>query len=161
MQIAMIAAIGRNRELGAKNTLLWHLPADFAHFKHITMGHPMIMGKNTHLSIGRVLPGRENIILAEPGYTVPGAIVVSSLPEAYAAAQKTGLEKCFVIGGASVYGQAIDGVDTLYLTHVDAVFPGADVFFPEYEDHFTKVSETEPAEDNNLTYTFATYQRTV
>ena len=121
MLISLIAAVAKNRVIGNKNKLPWYLPADFAHFKKITAGHPVIMGKNTFLSIGKPLPGRTNIILAEKGYEANGCVITHSLGDAVArAAQMPGSDEIFFIGGASVYTQALPHADRLYLTLIDA-----------------------------------------
>ena len=125
MKISMIAAIGKNRELGAGNTLLWHIPEDMSFFRTMTKGKPVIMGSKTFTSIGKPLPGRLNIVLSREDKKIEGATVVTSLHDAYEVAQKSGAEEVFNIGGASVYALGLKDVDTLYLTHVDAVFPQA------------------------------------
>lgn len=158
--VSLIAAIGRNRELGKRGAeqLLWHIPEDFAHFKTITMGKPVIMGSKTYESIGKPLPGRHNIVIAQAeAYTAPGCTVVHSIDDAVAAANKAGSNEVFFIGGGYVYAQAIAYADRLYLTLIDADFPTADLFFPPYDD-FIVVSE-EQGENEQYTYKFVTLER--
>lgn len=139
--ISIIAAIGKNREIGKKNGLLWHIPEELRHFKQITMGHPVIMGRKTYESIGRPLPGRINIVISQsitPG-VIRGVMTVKSLESAIELAKKQpGADGIFIIGGASVFEQALPLTDKLYLTMVEAEFPDADAFFPNYSD-FKKI----------------------
>ncbi|MFM2414463.1 MAG: dihydrofolate reductase, partial [Candidatus Parcubacteria bacterium] len=101
MKKSMIAAVGKNRELGAANQLLWNIPEDMKFFREMTKGKPVIMGSNTYKSIGRPLPGRLNIVVSRKQQTVPGVTVVSSLAEAYAVARGSGAEEVFNIGGSA------------------------------------------------------------
>lgn len=124
---SIIAAIGKNNELGANNDLLWHLPDDFAHFKRTTMDSSLIMGYKTFESMNsRPLPKRENIVLNSEPVGVSGVLTAMSIPAAYDLARYP----IFVIGGGSVYAQTIDDMDRLYITHVDAEFSNATVHFP-------------------------------
>ena len=140
--ISIIVALDENRGIGAKNRLLWHLKKDFAHFKAITMGHPIIMGRKTHESIGQALPGRTNIVITrDQNYSTPGCNVVHSLAEAISFAQTCmGADEIFIIGGDKIFKQALEQnlVDKLYVTKVKGDFK-AEIFFPSYEQTFTKV----------------------
>lgn len=161
-RVSIIAAIGRNRELGKAGSekLLWHIPEDFAHFKKITLGKPVIMGLHTYRSLGKPLPGRLNIVLSKELIAIPGVTVVASFSEAYAEAQKAGTDEIFNIGGASIYAQGLHDADRLYLTLIDADFPEADVFFPSYETLFTK-TVAPPASSGNekFCYQFVTLEK--
>lgn len=107
----------------------WHLPADLAHFKRTTLGHPVIMGRRTWESIGRALPGRRNIVVSRtPGFSAAGAETVTSLAEAWRAV--AGADEAFVIGGASLYAEALADADRIYLTDVVGDVE-ADTFFPD------------------------------
>ena len=140
--ISIIVALDDKLGIGAKNRMLWHLKKDFAHFKNITIGHPIIMGRKTQESIGRALPGRTNIVITrDQNYSVPGCQVVHSLAEAIQLAQnQPEAEEIFIIGGGEIFKQALEQnlVDKLYLTKVAGDF-NAEIFFPEYEHIFTKV----------------------
>ena len=140
MIVSLIAAMARNHVIGKDNQLPWKLPEDLKRFKAITLGHPIIMGRKTFDSLGRPLPGRENIVLSRrPGLVLPGATVFGSLAEAFERFAGTDNE-VFVIGGAEIYAQALSRADRLYLTRIDADFPG-DAFFPEVDWRaFTEVS---------------------
>lgn len=149
--ISIIAAIGKNQEIGKKNGLLWHISEELKHFKKITYGHPIIMGRKTYQSIGRPLPGRTNIVISRHSRNsrnsgMRKAIIepqdllwANSLNESIAIAKnQPGGEEVFIIGGASIFNQAISLADKLYLTVVEAEFPDADAFFPNYSD-FKKI----------------------
>ena len=160
--ISIIVATGKNREIGKKNGLLWHIPEELKHFKQLTMGHPIIMGRKTYESIGRPLPGRTNIVITrhsisgmEQSVLEPQNLLwVNSLKQALKLAKKQpGGEEIFIIGGASVFEQALPLADKLYLTLVNAEFPDADAFFPDYSK-FKKIVRQgkEKTDKYNLTY---------
>lgn len=132
MSIKIIAAIGKNNELGANNALLWNLPGDRKFFRETTRGATVIMGRLTFESIGRPLPKRRNIVITRSDdYRPEGAEVAGSLEEALEAA-KTDPE-VYIIGGASVYAQALPVCDEMILTEIDEEYPRADVFFPDFD----------------------------
>ena len=128
--VSLIAAIARNRVIGAGPDIPWRLPGDQQRFKRLTMGRPLIMGRKTHESIGRPLPGRRNIVVSRrKGYEAPGCEVATSCEQALAMA---GDGEVFVIGGADLYQAALPRADRLHLTFVDLAAVG-DVLFPEYD----------------------------
>jgi dihydrofolate reductase len=152
--ISIIAGIGKNRELGAENKLLWNIPEDMQHFREKTKGHPVIMGRKTHESIGRLLPNRPNIVITrDPSYTSPGTYIQKSLDDAIKLAKTMDDSEIFIIGGANVYAQAINIADRLYLTIVDANFK-ADTFFPDYKNRFKNVISERKSKNTTYTYTF-------
>ena len=157
--LSIIAVIGKNRELGKDNKLLWHIPGDLPRFKQLTTGHPVIMGRKTFQSIGRALPNRTNIVIStDTAYTADGVTVVSSIDEAVKQAESAvGSDEIFIIGGGSVYKQAIERADKLYLTVVDASAE-ADTYFPNYSD-FTKVIASEAKEEGAYRFTYITLSR--
>lgn len=139
--ISIICAIGKNRAIGRNNKLLWDIPEDMDHFKKTTMGHPVIMGGNTFLSIGRALPGRKNIIVTRDiDFIAPGCEISHSL-EDILKKYKNSAEEAFVIGGGQIYAQALPHADKLYLTIVEDE-PAADTYFPDYSEFGTIVSES-------------------
>jgi dihydrofolate reductase len=142
-----------NRVIGRDGDLPWHLPGDLKHFKELTSGGTVVMGRKTYESIPerfRPLPNRRNIVLTRNGFEDPGAEIENDLRAALA-------QDCFVIGGGSLYAQALPLADRLYLTEVDAEIAG-DTFFPETPGwHVTE--ESEPIEENGLRYRFRTYER--
>ncbi|MDP3995611.1 MAG: dihydrofolate reductase [Patescibacteria group bacterium] len=143
--ISAIAAVGKNRELGNKGKLPWHVPEDLKHFKETTLGHPIIMGRKTFESLGirKPLPNRTNIVVTRnPDYRAEGAIVVQSIEDAIEEAKKHETEEIFVIGGEEIFKLAWPHLDRLNLTVIDGEFE-ADAFFPEYEEFGTVVSRKE------------------
>jgi len=155
--ISIIAAIGDNRELGKENKLLWHIKEDFLHFKTLTRNHPVIMGRKTFASIGKPLPDRTNIIVtSDMNFHAEGCAIMHSLDDAITHAQKLS-DEIFIIGGASIYEQAIKKADKLYLTLVHSTFD-ADTFFPDYKNNFVETKKEEK-KDENFAYTFVELQR--
>ena len=134
MLISIIAAIGRNRAIGYKNTLPWRLPTDLQRFKQLTLGHHILMGRKTFESIGRPLPGRTSIIITrQKDFQAEGCLITHSLDTAIDLAKSRGEQEAFIIGGAEIYAQALSKADRMYLTMVEAE-PEADAFFPEYDE---------------------------
>ncbi|WP_028391468.1 dihydrofolate reductase [Bacillus cihuensis] len=128
--ISFILAMDDNRLIGKDNTLPWYLPADLQYFKKVTMGHPILMGRKTYESIGKPLPGRENIILTRnTDYQKEGVTVISNLKEAVAYAD-TSDKEVFVIGGAEIFQQLLANCKRLYITEIHHSFAG-DTYFPE------------------------------
>ena len=131
MIISIIVAMDRQGVIGMKYKLPWHLSADLQNFKKITMGKPIIMGRKTHDSIGRPLPGRENIVLsADPGYQAEGCTVMNSLEAVFAYLKDR--EEIMFMGGADIYAKILDRTDRIYLTEVHAELEG-DTYFPEFD----------------------------
>ncbi len=159
--ISAIASVGKNRELGKDGQLAWRIKDDLARVKMLTMDHPLIMGRKTHESIGRALPGRTNIVITrQRAYSAPGCITVTSLDEAFAAAATApGSKEIFVFGGAAVYAAALPFVDRLHLTIIEAEDSDADTFFPPYEAAFTKILTTQKRDQAGLAYSWVTLER--
>lgn len=160
MIVSAVVAISLNHAIGKNNELLWHLPADLKHFKQITTGHTIIMGRKTYDSIGKALPNRRNIIITrKTDLQIPGVEVTNSIEEA--------LELCaqerevFIIGGAEIYKSALARTNRIYLTTVQATYD-ADAYFPEIDRNEWEETEIElhaPDEKNKLAYTFSTLSR--
>jgi dihydrofolate reductase len=128
---SLVVAMARNRVIGRDNALPWRLPAELAHFKRVTMGNPIIMGRKTYESIGRPLPGRLNIVVSRnPDFAAPGCTVVDSLERAYEAAGDAA--EVSIIGGTSLFEAALPGADCLHLTEVEADVEG-DTWFPHFD----------------------------
>jgi len=132
--VAIIAAVATNGVIGSGNYIPWHLPSDFAHFKRMTLGKPLIMGRKTFESIGRPLPGRTNIVVSrQEGYQPNGVLVISSLEAALDHAQSIAeadrANEVMIGGGAEIYAQAMPIANRLYITHVGAE-PQGDAYFP-------------------------------
>ena len=128
---SLVVAVARNGVIGRDNQLPWRLPDDLAYFKRVTLDHPVIMGRRTYQSIGRALAGRENIVVTrDRDFHAPGCLVVASLDEAWKAARDAP-EVC-VIGGTSLFREALPIADRIHLTEVEAEVPG-DTFFPRFD----------------------------
>ncbi len=159
-KVSIIVAMARNRTIGINNTLPWRIPEDIRHFKALTMGHHMIMGRKTFESIGKPLPGRTTVVVTRnQDLKIDGCVIVHSLKDAVAAC--AGDDEIFIVGGAELYAQALLLTDTLYITEIqqdvegDAHFTGLDDAAWEEvarEQH----SQIEP---QSLEYHFVTYQR--
>lgn len=158
--ISLIVAMAENRVIGRDNHLPWRLPADLQHFKRITLGKPVVMGRKTWESIGRPLPGRDNIVVTRAqGYDAAGARVAHSLDEALAAAGDAA--EVMIIGGAGLYNQTLSLADRIYLTRVHAEVTG-DIWFPDIDPEVWRVVEHEtfPADERNqYGYSFELLER--
>lgn len=158
--IALIVAMAENRVIGKNNDLIWHLPADLKHFKNLTTGHPIIMGRKTFESIGKPLPNRTSVVVThQQDYQPEGCVVVHSLEEAIERAQELGQE-VYIIGGAQIYRQSLPLADTIFLTEVHHSFEG-DTFFPEFGAEWQEVSREvhQPDEKNKYPYSFVKLKR--
>ena len=130
MSVSMIAAVGKNLELGKNNDLIWHFKEDMKFFKDTTMGHTVVMGRKTFESLPKALPGRKNIVISyNAEYQAQGATVVTSVEEALQIADN---EEIFVIGGGKIYAEFLPYADKLYLTEIDAECADADTYFPQF-----------------------------
>ncbi len=160
MLISFIVAMDRNRLIGRDNALPWYLPADLAHFKSVTMGKPIVMGRKTYESIGRPLPGRQNIVISRNSqFSAPGCVVVTSIDAALAAAGN--VEEVAVIGGAQLYNELLPRTQRIYLTRIDAEFSG-DAWFTELDAAVWQELERSdhvPDERNAYNYSFITLER--
>lgn len=151
--ISIIAALDENRGIGMNNKLLWHIPTDMKHFRLITTGHVVIMGRKTFESIGKPLPKRTNIVITtNKNRTFEGCITCHSLEEALQEGKKYETEEIFIIGGASIYKQAIKLSAKLYLTLVKGTYE-ADTHFPSYEE-FDKILSKQEITEKSYTFTF-------
>ncbi len=163
MKVSMIAAIGKNRELGKDNKIPWHIPEDAKWFREKTSGHVVIMGRKTYESIGHPLPNRVNIIVTrDSSYAITGAIISHSMKEAvkiakenepsFAKASAGKASEIFIMGGAQIYEQGIHYADRLYITLIDHAFD-ADAFFPEYREFSKKIFE-QKGQSGEYNFTF-------
>lgn len=134
MNVSVVVAYGKNREIGVNNQLPWRLSDDLKNFKKHTMGKPIAMGRKTFESIGRPLPGRENIVLTRnENYRPEGVTVMGGLDELFKYCEKKKVEELAIIGGDKIFSQVMDKVNVMYLTEVDASFPKADAYFPSFD----------------------------
>lgn len=165
-RLSILVAMARNRVIGRNNKLPWHLPADLKHFKFLTMGQTIVMGRKTYESIGKPLPGRSNIIITrQAGYAVPGAIVVTSIDDALLLCEETSSinGENFIIGGETLYRQTLKICQRMYITEIQRDFEG-DVFFPEFDpDEWEETQRDKQISENdaNLEYHFVVLDRKV
>jgi dihydrofolate reductase len=162
-RVSIIVSIGKNMVIGRQDKLMWPISEDLKRFKHLTMGHPVIMGRKTFESIlqslGKPLPGRTNIVVTRgENYSHEGAVVAHTLEEAIEKAKELDREEVFIGGGAQIYEQALPLTDRLYLTLIDDEKPG-DAFFPPYQHLFKKVINHEHRETNGLSYMWVDLER--
>lgn len=154
-RLSLIVAMDENRLIGSNNGLPWHLPADLRFFKRTTMGKPIIMGRKTFQSIGRALPGRRNIVVSrDSGFAADGCETAASLDAALALVREQ--PEAMLIGGASLYQQAIGRADCLYLTRIHHAFSG-DTWFPEFDEAGWRIENRQDFEadrDNPWAYSF-------
>ena len=163
--LAMIAALAENHVIGLDNQMPWHLPADLKHFKAMTLGKPIVMGRKTWDSLGRPLPGRLNLVVSrQSDLQLDGAEVLPSLEAAIARAddwaREQGADEIMLIGGAQLYTQALERAQRLYLTRIEAS-PEGDAFFPQFDENLWQriESQAHPAEGEAPAYRFETWQR--
>ena len=160
MLISLIAAMAHERVIGKGNAMPWHLPADLRHFKSVTLGKPVVMGRRTFESIGRPLPGRRNLVISRnPQWQADGVEVAASLDEALSLL--SGSDEVMIIGGGQLYAEALPRADRLYLTHIELVVAG-DTYFPDYSLYnWCELEKTshQPDEKNPYGYTFVTLAR--
>lgn len=165
MKKCLIVAIADDNAIGVKGQLPWHLSEDLKYFKSVTKGYPVIMGRTTYFSLPfRPLKDRKNIVLNLGGDPIPEVSCVYSFDEAYAEATAAGKDKCFVIGGASVYKAAMPDMDLLYITHVHTTVPEADTFFPVIDPaKWRRISKSETHTDpeSGVQYEFVVYKKIV
>ncbi|MDP2607824.1 MULTISPECIES: type 3 dihydrofolate reductase [unclassified Oceanobacter] len=168
MKLSLIVALSRNHTIGLDNQLPWHLPGDLKYFRDSTMGKPVVMGRKTHESIGRALPGRANIVISrQPDYQADGVAVVDSLECAIELAARLALQtdadEAMIMGGAEIYRQVLPLVERMYLTEVDADIEG-DAFFPDFDRSEWRELSSEahgPSDTNPYPYRFVVYDRIV
>jgi dihydrofolate reductase len=160
MKLSIVVAISTNGVIGRNNQLPWYLPADLKHFRKLTTGKPILMGRKTWESIGRPLPERKSIVITrDRDYTAAGAVVVTSIEAALKAAEPA--DEIMIIGGSELFREMLREVSTIYLTRVHADIEGT-VFFPELDEReWREVDRTdcEPDERNAYAYSFITLER--
>ena len=162
MKLSLIVAMSTNRVIGIDNRMPWHLSADLKHFRAVTWGKPILMGRKTYESIGRPLPGRENIVLTSDGnYQAEGCTVVGSLEEGLDVAAHH--PEVMIIGGSALYQAGLPLADRLYLTRIDQAFQG-DTFFPEFDRSAWREVECQVVTDDPLVsfgYAFTVWDKKI
>lgn len=157
--ISLLVAHDSNRVIGLNNDLPWHIPADLAYFKKMSMGKAMVMGRKTFESIGRPLPGRLSIIVTRnEAYTAEGAVVVHNLTDAIAKAEEYA-EEVMIIGGAEIFDATLGIADRLYITYIQKQFEG-DTYFPSYGPEWKLISTSKDAiTEDEIPYSFLVYEK--
>lgn len=163
VRLSLVVALDRNNAIGRAGTMPWHLPDDLAHFKRVTLGRPVLMGRKTALSIGRALPGRRNLVLTRSGAApFPGQETVASVAEAQQRVAAAGGDALMVIGGGEIYRLTLAEAQRLYLTEVDAQVADADTWFPALDPaHWREVSRVaHPADARHaVAFEFVEFER--
>ena len=154
MNLSIIVAMAKNHAIGIDNRMPWHLSADLKRFKAITMGKPILMGRKTHESIGRPLPGRKNIILTrDQAYQAEGCVVVYSLEQAFQSVQDS--DELMIIGGSSLYQRFLGQAQRLYLTLIEQEFAG-DTFFPAFDwNDWSVVERVDVTDDSSVPFHYS------
>ena len=158
MSYTIIAAIGKNRELGKDNSLIWHLPNDLKFFKEVTNNHAIIMGRKTFESLPRMLPNRKHIVLTS-SENFPSEVEIYKELKQILESYRDSQEEIFIIGGASIYSQFLEHSDKMYLTEIDAEDKDADVFFPAFNREEYTSELIKENEDNGIKYKHMVYRR--
>ena len=158
MSYSIIAAIGKNRELGKDNDLIWHLPNDLKFFRQVTSNHTIVMGRNTFESLPRMLPNRKHIVLTSRD-GLPNEVEVYRELKQILEKYKDTEEEIFIIGGASIYTQFLEHSSKLYLTEIDAEEETASVYFPEFDQQQYDREVLQENEDNGISYKHVLYKR--
>ena len=156
MSYSIIAAIGKNRELGKDNDLIWHLPNDLKFFRQVTSNHTIVMGRNTFESLPRMLPNRKHIVLTSRD-GLPSEVEVYRELKQILEKYKDTEEEIFIIGGASIYTQFLEHSSKLYLTEIDAEEETASVYFPEFNQQQYDREVLQENEDNGISYKHVLY----
>lgn len=162
MTISLVVAAASNNAIGKEGKLPWHLPNDMKHFKNVTWGMPVVMGRKTFESLGKPLAGRKNIVITrQAGWKAPGAVVVKSIEDALFVAKETDANEVMVIGGGEIYKAIFDKAGRIYLTRVEAE-PEADTYFPVIlpaQWHLMSQKNHEADENNAYNYSFQLWER--
>ncbi len=159
MTVSLIVAVSNNNVIGKNNQLIWHLPADLKHFKQLTTGHTVFMGRKTYDSIGKPLPNRRNVVISRSVDKITGCEIATSWEEALQLTQQE--NEVFVIGGAEIYRQVLPLAHRIYLTQIHQDFDG-DTFFPSIDFQSWQETSREdfsPDEKNPFSYSFITLNR--
>ena len=158
MSYSIIAAVGKNNELGVNNSLIWHLSGDLKFFKSVTSGKTIIMGRRTFESLPKMLPNRKHIVLSSSNEFPEGVIVYNNLEDLLNDYNDSN-EEIFIIGGASIYKLFIDKSDKLYLTKINESYDNADAYFPSFNENDFDEEILGENEDNNIQYKHVLYKR--
>ena len=156
-KLIMIAAVGKNRELGYKNNLIWRLKEDMMHFKNTTINHHVLMGENTYISLEKPLPNRINMVLSNSGKKYPDDVLVFNSIEEFNNKRKDIKDDIYIIGGASIYKEFIDKCDILLLTNINDTTKFCDVYFPEFNKENYTLEVIKESKDSNPSFSIVKY----
>ena len=157
MSISIIAAVGRNLELGKKNDLIWHFKQDMKFFKETTLGHTVIMGRKTFESLPKALPNRLNVVItSDKGYNAENAVVVSSVEEALKYCEN---DESFILGGGMIYKELLPYADKLYLTEIEDSCEDADTFFPSFDKEKYNRTVLKSLYENSIAFSHIIYEK--
>lgn len=157
MNLVIIAAVGKNNELGKDNELIWHLPSDLKFFREKTIGKNIVMGRKTFESLPKMLPNRRHIVITRGNIDNPEVEVYHSIDDFLKNYNFN--EETYVIGGASIYSSLIDYADLMYLTEIDGVCPSADVYFPNFDRELWHSEVIGTNMENGVSYKHVLYRR--
>lgn len=157
MNLVIIAAVGKNNELGKDNRLIWHLPADLKFFKEKTMGKNIVMGRKTFESLPKILPNRHHIVITRGNVDNPEVEVYHSIDDFLK--NYNYKDETYVIGGASIYSSLIDYANSMYLTEINDVCPSADVYFPNFDRELWHSEVIGTNMENGVSYKHVLYRR--
>lgn len=155
MKINIIASVGKNLELGKDNKLIWHISEDLKYFKEMTMGKTVVMGENTYHSIGKALPGRNNVVLSFDKKDIPGVLVLNNYNDVF----KLDYDEVFIIGGAPIYELFLPYSDNLYLTEIDEEESSCDCYFPSFDKSLYDKTIIREGKSLDIKYLFVCYKR--
>ena len=162
MTISFVVAAATNNVIGKDGKMPWHLPNDMRHFKNVTWGMPVIMGRKTFDSLGKALPGRKNIVITrQTGWTAPNTVVVKNIEDALFVAKETDAKEAMIIGGGEIYKSLFDKASKIYITRVHAD-PEGDTLFPSIDPqqwYLVSQKNHEADEKNSYNYSFQTWER--
>lgn len=158
MNISMVAAIGRNNELGKDNKLIWHLKKDLKFFKDLTTGHVIVMGRRTFESLPKMLPNRHHVVITSNNNLSKDIEIFNNI-ENFLKEYESFEDEIFIIGGASIYNEFLDYSNKLYLTEIDAEDKDSDVYFPEFNKSLWDRNIIDEENDNNIRYKHVLYRR--
>ena len=157
MSVSIIAAVGRNFELGKNNDLIWHFKQDMKFFKETTLGHTVIMGRKTFESLPKALPNRLNVVItSDKGYKAENAVVVSSVEEALKYCEN---DEAFIIGGGMIYKELLPYADKLYLTEIEDSCEDADTYFPSFDKEKYNRTVLKSLDENSIAFSHIIYEK--
>ncbi len=155
MKINIVAAVGKNLELGKNNKLIWHISEDLKYFKKLTTGKTIVMGEKTYYSIGHPLPNRENIVLSYDNINIQGVTVINNYKDIFSLDKK----EIFIVGGSSIYKLFLPYASNIYLTEIESIDKDADCYFPKFNTDLYTKTIIKKSTSKDIKYSFVCYKR--